>query len=629
MDPTDDEQAGPLSDIPPHIQRIEPARPPESSTALRKAKNEKVPLGQFGTYKPIVRRTLSSLRHFSVVIGPDGDLIDGWEELSDKKQRMYCAAVLAELHDLTYRELEDVLEANKLFALETGFDPGEIPDQSTFSRHIREFDGDIIQEAASAADNAALYDILQGRTTFQSLPPTPGKPHQYYENVAEQREVSMSAKMDQASRVVAEYMDLVAPHIGFGRNPSSPNLKYPTESFYRLLAHIAIENCHLKNGYEIFKWKSDDDVAIPPPDTLRRYIKKMGHVKEIEEQFLKATCALLERESLGLPDGKIHLAYDITQQAWYGSEHGWTTGSKKKDNTTQFWHYAVLSTVGGDRNYILGATPIKNKSDASAALDRLLGNVREHLDFDIGRIYMDRGMYQTDFVRRCHDHGLNWMIQAPKTGRPKEVAMEAGPGKPNKDKGIDFGKATFSEKINVFAYPLNEEEVGYEERVKELEQTEITKPEQGATTGKDSPPESEMGTSLGDFISGGTIPEPESVEKIDGSAEGHTVWITNLNVDERDLQGLNYQFRDRWQVETAIRQLKHTFTGRCGSSKERVRAHHFGTATLFFNFWVALKHELPYHLGAPDNLRLTGLELLHAIRDADFEAAKTGDSRLI
>ncbi len=44
-----------------------------------------------------------------------------------------------------------------------------------------------------------------------------------------------------------------------------------------------------------------------------------------------------------------------------------------------------------------------------------------------------------------------------------------------------------------------------------------------------------------------------------------------------------------------------------------------GVSVLFFNFWVALRRDLGHHLGDPDRLRITGLETLHAIRDADIE----------
>jgi hypothetical protein len=620
-------------DVPPEVQAIGRSRPSPSSSSLREKKEEKVPLNQHGTYKPAVRRTLCSLRHFTVVIAPKTNLIDGWENLTDKKQRMYCAAVLAELHDLNYRDLEEVLDQNKLLALEAGFNPDDTPDHTTLSRHIGQFNEEVIKEIAESATNAALHDIFKGYSAFQSLSPRPSKPLEYYEvdSVNEDREVSMGEKMNQASEVVAEYMQLALPYIGFDRDTSAPNLQYPTESFYRLLAHIAIEDCHLKNGYEIFEWQSDDGVTVPPPDTLRRYVKNIGGVKDIEKQFLKATNALLNRESLGLPDGEIHLAYDITQKPWYGGEHGWTTGSKKKDNTTQFWHYAVLSTVSPGQNYILGAAPIKNRSEVSETLERMLRNVKEHLDFDIGRIYMDRQMYQTDIVKLCRGYGLNWMIQAPMKGEAKRLAKEAEQGEPKPDS--DFDGLELNQKVNAFAYPLNENEVGYDDRVNELEQTKITKPGKSKSSKESRPNPDEDDSSLRDFAGEDDdipeIKEEEDKEEGEQNPHSHTVWITNLDVDNRDLKGLNYQFRNRWKIETAIRQLKHTFQGRCGSSNRIVRAHHIASSTLFFNFWVALNNELPYHLGDPDNLRLTGLELLHAIRDADFEAAKTGSNVII
>ncbi|APW97077.1 hypothetical protein CHINAEXTREME_04520 [Halobiforma lacisalsi AJ5] len=97
-------------------------------------------------------------------------------------------------------------------------------------------------------------------------------------------------------------------------------------------------------------------------------------------------------------------------------------------------------------------------------------------------------------------------------------------------------------------------------------------------------------------------------------------WNTNMDVATRDLRGLAYQYRYRWRVETAIRQLKQDFTGRCGSASPEVRALYFGAGQLFFNFWVALNHELPYRLDHT-GIRVTGLEVLHGLREADFEAA--------
>jgi len=59
---------------------------------------------------------------------------------------------------------------------------------------------------------------------------------------------------------------------------------------------------------------------------------------------------------------------------------------------------------------------------------------------------------------------------------------------------------------------------------------------------------------------------------------------------------------------------------RCGAESPAVRAFYFGTAQLFFNFWVALNHEMPFRLNHP-GLSVTALETHHALREADLDSA--------
>lgn len=108
--------------------------------------------------------------------------------------------------------------------------------------------------------------------------------------------------------------------------------------------------------------------------------------------------------------------------------------------------------------------------------------------------------------------------------------------------------------------------------------------------------------------------------------ESHTAWITDYDVDERDLRGLAYQYRKRWQVETVIRQLKHNFQGRCQSDDRGVRTMYFGVTQLFFNYWVAINHELPYLPDETADFSVTSQETLHAVRDADVESAKPSNN---
>ncbi|WP_144050378.1 hypothetical protein [Halorubrum persicum] len=106
------------------------------------------------------------------------------------------------------------------------------------------------------------------------------------------------------------------------------------------------------------------------------------------------------------------MAYDVTKVRWYGAEHEWTIGRPKDANTTDFWHYAVLSATGPDRNYVLGATPIKKQTEIAQALRRLLRRVHTHADFDTGRIYFDSEMYREDIATTCREIGADFLIQA-------------------------------------------------------------------------------------------------------------------------------------------------------------------------------------------------------------------------
>jgi hypothetical protein len=266
----------------------------------------------------------------------------------------------------------------------------------------------------------------------------------------------------------------------------------------------------------------------------------------------------------------------------------------------------------------------------------MLREVRSTLDFDLGRIYLDRQMYQGDIVKTCREHGLNWLIQAPNKGAAKELAKETPLSKEcDYKKGVEFSDFDYEyQQVNVFVHRIHGEEVGRDERIS-TPATELTR-----YVGTKSSSQKELSDNQSRLEDHGfETPEPAEDQTSNecsgevsygvGNADTHTAWITDLDVDDRDLRGLAYQFRNRWKIETSIRQLKHTFQGQCRSSRREVRALYFGAAQLFFNFCVALKHELPYQLGKPADFRITGLEALHAIREADFEAGKTGNNKII
>jgi hypothetical protein len=567
---------------------------------------------------------------FNHKIAPETDLISNWNELSNDQQKWYCAALLREHFDAGYRTLVERLENSSRLASEAGFSSCNISHYSTFSRKIRDFNDEMIREATQRASNAAYHVMLPGGTHFSRIGTDPSKPRSYYELLNKDWEVSMDKKMSEATRVVAEYLALTTPHLRFDRDREASNFQYPITEFYRLFAHIALEDCYAANGAEILQWQSDDEVNVPSPSLIHKYASER-EVEDHEERFFQATCALLEREGLS-PSEPIHLAYDVTTSPWYGEDHKWTTGSLPENNTNQFWHYAVLSAIppgqndidSSCRNYILSVTPVKNRSEISAALNRMLNRVRSNLELELDRIYLDRQMYESGVVTECRKHDLNWIIQAPNKGAAKELASNTPLSElTNERKGVEFSDFDYSHRqVNVFVSRVHEDEVGRDD-LKFTPSTELTRysDEDSGGSPSENGSESDRDRQLGEYgVDTPEIEETSSTNK-DGLAVGnpntHTAWITDLDVEERNLRGLAYQFRKRWKIETAIRQLKRDFLGRCGSSNRRVRTLYVGAAQLFFNFWVALNHELPYRLRDPPGFRLTAQETLHAIRDAD------------
>ena len=239
-----------------------------------------------------------------------------------------------------------------------GFDPDNPPSDTTLWRGIRDLDDNVIEEAARRADNAFLHVQLPSGRSLETIGTNPEKPQFYYEITKYDREISTERRMRKVTDIVAEYMTLAVPSISFDRDPDGPNYKYTPESFYRLLAHIALEDCYTENGSEMLRWLTGDDVDIPDPTTLHKHARKYD-VDEHAERFLNATQAVLKRDGL-LPPEPVHLGFDITKVPWYGrvdtdedvspTDEEWRIKTEVKDNTTWVWAVAVLSIVTPDRN---------------------------------------------------------------------------------------------------------------------------------------------------------------------------------------------------------------------------------------------------------------------------------------
>lgn len=477
---------------------------------------------------------------------------DLWADLSERERRKYRVAVLKRYLDISYRRLEERLATWPIIAERVGLS-GRPPDYTTLSRWVTDVDDDLLDELLRRAEHAVSQFVLDGTPVSRiPLDPTPTPlPREF-------NPVSMDEKMAAAEKLTRGYLDRITPYIGFGRDSTASNYQHSTASFFALLAHIALEDCFLENGAEVLEWQGVCE-SVPSPETLRKYARQFS-VREVERRFAKATYALLDRPGLA-PTGPTHLAFDVTDVTWYGDTHRWTGGREASNNSASAWQYAILSVANADRKYVLSVGLMQKRTHISDALRRQLRLFSELGDLTPGRAYFDREMYQREVVATCREVGVDFMIQAKNIGDIKRLREEAQPGRVDYQTAVQFAGLPRRNRPNAFVSPIHPKEEAAADR-----------------------------------------------------EWAHEAWLTDLDVAERDLIGLSYQFRTRWRVETAIRQMKTDFMGRCASADRRVRALYFGAAQLFYNIWVALNRALPNVLG--DDVSLTATETLHAIRRA-------------
>ena len=427
-----------------------------------------------------------------------------------------------------------------------------LPHHSTLSRH-RDFSEKEEKMLDDTAQQARHGAIRSGRP----VPPT--LVDKYGADSVDPSNVSTAEKMALGEDRVRALFDDLSPYIGFDRDPSAANYQVPTTGFYALFAHLALEQVYTETGVRTFRWM-DPQPTVPEAKTLFRYIREYS-LDEIDEKFAAATEALLARTT---PPSPVHLAYDLTNIRWYGdSTNRWTSGTIPKDNTSSAWHYAVLSAVSGEFRYVLGALPLRDKSHLSGYLLRFLQRAISRFDLDIGRIYLDSEMYQQGVISSLRDVGADYLIQAKDKGAISDLLDRAPPGEPATEKRIEFKDYSHARRPNAFAYPIPPEEVG------------------GRNQKRD-----------------------------------HTAFLTDMDVSTRDLRGLAYQFRSRWNIETSIRELKNRFHGRIQASDREVRAWFFCTAALFYNTYTYLNTTPAVLLH--DDVRITGAEVLHILRDATY-----------
>jgi len=487
------------------------------------------------------------------------------QQISPEELPYWKAAILARSQEGSARSLARRLSDRPWVGKALEGTWGWAPSHTTLSRHW-----DYTDEMEDALDELGIrarYGALWVGANFpQHLKDNGWGVDAVLDSKPTQDEIMIAIQ-----HLVEEAIAVMSPHLAFGRDPDAPAYKLSPAAIIVYFAHLALEKSYAETGSKTLEWL-DYPAPVPAANTVFRYIRELS-VDDVDKMFAHATAALLRQEMERSPEDPgsealtppIHLAYDMTDFRWYGSDsQEWTNGTFAKDNSTQAWQFGVLSIVARDMSYVLGALPIKSKTEVTDYLSRFLRRTMGTYDLDIARVYMDSQLFSKRAVTALRETDAEFLIQAPNQdkGDIADLLEKAETGEPEPAKDINFSDFSFNRRPNAFAWPIPPQEIGAE----------------------------------------GQSP--------------HKAFVTDMDVDNRDLKGLGRQFRERWGVETSIREVKVQYHAPCRHNKQSVRAFYFMMASVLYNVAQYVDNRLEKRLRAED-VSWTSAEFLHAVRQVD------------
>ncbi|QUJ74801.1 transposase [Haloarcula marismortui] len=514
--------------------------------------------------------------------------------LDDPEIPFWKAYVIKKARDASCRKMASLLAENYVLADQLGFNPDDPPSHTTLSRHWR-YDDDMeiaVDEIALRARYAALWT---GADFPQSL-----RDDGWGHDEVLAAELELDEKMTAIQHLVEEAVGVMSPHLSFGRDPDAPAFKLPPMAFITFFAHLALEGSYANTGQRTMEWL-DLPSPVPNADTVQKYLRDVT-VEDVDQMFTHATAALLRQEVETNPNDPLqealqpplHLAYDTTKIPWYGNEATeWTSGILPRDNTASAWVFAVLSVVGREMSYILGALPLKEPSEIGDHLKRFLRRVIGTYDLDVERVYLDSELYTEKAVTTLRNANIDYLIQAKDVGDISDL--------------LDAAEAETSPTDDIESLAQAEDADAVDDLL-EAENPEIKTIDT---------------VSFGDFNeatkpSAFAWPIPPKEVGARNRSRKHEAFLTDMDLEANDLEQLGREFRKRWGVETSIRQAKRRFHARCKSKKPNVRAFYFMMAAVLYNISQYVDNRLEERLHI-DEIEWTSEELLHAIREVDPE----------
>ena len=489
--------------------------------------------------------------HLDLAAYAQDDPFPDWHD-SKPFEPMLRALLLGELEGASDAAVHRTLDEDSDVAAELGFDPDDVPDQSTLSRARRNRFEEFQSMIEESARQIRLLAARQGSPI--------GTP--YTDSASEEPTGSSKRTVNRLIRgktreVVEELTSVVFPAFDFDRPTDSI---YDDDELLLLETLLGVTGTAANGGAETY-----GDYVNPEPDidnpfyedgpsgeTLLTGIKDL-QPEEITEMVNRGAARVLTRAKPHLEfERPVMIAIDMTYVAYYGHREELVRIQGAPDDKSYDWchKFATASVVGENIHFTVAMLPIGDADDhdpddyadedksyrAGGVVRRLVDIVENRIRLSVRRVYADREFHAADVIDVLEQRNLFYVIPARRDDRVKRFIARMD------------DQVTVRDEYGIY----------------------------GPVKGKSANTRVET-TLVG-------LPPDENYDEIQ-------TFLTNLAVDDeigldrRRTQRKVKRYRRRGGIETAYGGIK-TFAPWTTSKDYTVRLFHFGFAMLLYDMWL-------------------------------------------
>mgnify|MGYP000515993825 FL=1 len=355
---------------------------------------------------------------------------------------MLRAVLLGELTDASDAAVHRTLESDPEVARALGFDPADVPDQSTLSRARGHRFSEIEETIQVSSRQIRALGARRG-CSFVGTDQSSGISDR--QSASGSRQAPPKRTINRLIRgktreVLDELTTVVFPAFDFDR---SDEAIYDDEELLLLESLLGVTGTAANGGAETYGDYVNPDPEIDEPffrdgptgETLLEAIKDL-EIEEITEMVNRGAARVLTRAKPTIEfEQPAMLAIDMTYIAYYGEREELVRVQGAPEDKSYDWCHkvATASIVGENVLFTVAMLPIGNADDhdpdayageersyrVGGVVRRLVDIVEERANLRIRRVFADREFHAADVVAALEERDLFYVIPAARDNRIK------------------------------------------------------------------------------------------------------------------------------------------------------------------------------------------------------------------